>query len=545
MKPFYLLVVLWGNKFCHYFLDLLVVSLLADNNLPAIAHKAEHVFIIATTKEDWDFLQLDSRFKQLSELIKIEFLDISVHLVDSDMGKMHLMSLGHRAVSRLAYENRGVGVFLTPDMVITESALLTLQKILSKGYQAILCPAVRFEYIGCMRAFEERGFLSGEKLSITGQELMSVVLANVHSETQTWMWDGECYADNPVITLKRLSGKNNYVLHGYSWAPLAIDYSSLDKHDVSTFDKSTLDQDYVYKNFGNTEKIYLVKDTDELALASFSTEEEYHISTLPRLVQRSPCLGRAVRRDNLARIYYCEIHDMDPLKRDLVKIPVLMHAEPRKPEWKEEIQIFQKEVLKAISKKPPSQYPAHVLYSDAVSGKSLLIECFMFLDAFSYPRWRRLLPTKTSISRARYVYSVRTGFRDIVIFIMRGIEEIVSIFLGIVLFLLKAVNVLFFAILLTVMMVYSILSFLLMLSAYHFFRLFCRRLTELSFPELRIDAPPQSANLPSFALIMFVYLPRYFLYRVMDVGLACYRYFKKNCDFQHLLRGWWRARIMR
>ncbi len=528
MKPFSLLVVLWGNKFCHYFLDLLVASLLAENNLPAIAHQADHVFLIATTKPDWEFLQSDWRFKKLSELITLKFLDISAHLTDPNRGKMQVMSLGHKEISQLAYENKGIGVFLTPDMVLTKSAFVTINSILSRRYQVVLCPAVRFEYNGCMREFKERKLLSDGILSATGQELMSVVLANIHSETTTWIWDDNRYADNPVITLKRLSGKNNYVVHGYSWAPLAIDYSSLTSHDMSTFDKSTLDQDYVYKNFGTSKKIYVVYDTDELAIASFSTEEEYHIPNDPKPFQNLPYLGRLIRRDNLSRIHHCKIHDMDPLKKDLVKRSVFMHADPPNPLWKKEARLFRRRIVRSVRKKPISQYPTYVLYFNL---HALMISKFRFF--FNQELFVNLLCANQwhipgiYLKQIQHFPYLKAGFRLSNTLIVKFIGTSLSLITNII--LRWAVLGFYLSI-----MIYTLLSYSLLNCARYFFkRCFSRQYQGLAkfsegFPTSVRAKTPHFVDTPSRAMILFRYLPRYFIYKAMDVCHAWFSSLKRK-----------------
>ena len=158
--PFYFNVVCWGAEFRDYLLTLLVPSLLAPGNIPALENRAESRFLIATTDEDWAALQDEPMFRRLCEVI--EPLHVPMPAPQPGMSgheKMLLMSKGHRQITNTIFEARANGVFLTPDLVLSDGTCIRLQELARDGYDVVLCAALRFEQEGCLAGLRAAGFL--------------------------------------------------------------------------------------------------------------------------------------------------------------------------------------------------------------------------------------------------------------------------------------------------------------------------------------------------------------------------------------------------
>ncbi len=52
-RAFYFIVVLWGARFCKYFLEFCLASALSPGNLPALKSSRRSKFLIATRPDDW------------------------------------------------------------------------------------------------------------------------------------------------------------------------------------------------------------------------------------------------------------------------------------------------------------------------------------------------------------------------------------------------------------------------------------------------------------------------------------------------------------
>ena len=67
LRPFYFVVVFWGETFRNYFADYCLPSLLAPGNLPVL-EGGKHKFIFCTTAHDWEAIAATRIFDALKQL---------------------------------------------------------------------------------------------------------------------------------------------------------------------------------------------------------------------------------------------------------------------------------------------------------------------------------------------------------------------------------------------------------------------------------------------------------------------------------------------
>lgn len=324
-KPFYFIVTFWGKKFGDHFCELILPSLLAPGNIPALNNKSQSRFVIVTTKYDWSRLEKRKIFSLLKTYIEPVFIEIQNPKDDDN--KMLVMSRGHKIASELAFKAKSIGVFVTPDLIISDGSMKRVQEIIATGKKVVLSAAIRFEYDGSMESLRQMGHLKpDEPLILSGRDLMRATLPNFHSELKRYFWDKPYYPLDAITSIFRLDDYN-CVIHTFSWGPMAIDYSSIDNHHTETFDNWTLDGDYIYANCGNNieSEIYVVTDTDELAFASFTSEQDLsYVYSLEKL-QLIPYLSKIIKLGRIKE--QCNSGIMDPLKIKLIRIPIFFHSD--------------------------------------------------------------------------------------------------------------------------------------------------------------------------------------------------------------------------
>lgn len=323
--PFSFIVTFWGKRFRDYFCELILPSLLSPGNIPHLNNKAESKFLIVTTNEDWEALQTEPIFILMQKYIAAVFFAMPMPTDNSQ--KMLTMSKGHKIASEYAYKNKTIGVFVTPDLVISDGSIKRLQELIAQGKSVVLSAAIRFQYEGSIAALKQAGHLKpDEPLVLSGRELMRAALPNLHSEVKRYIWDKPYYPEDAITSIW-YSDPHNCVIHTFSWGPMAINYAAIDEHKTETFDKWTLDGDYVFANCGTdiNKDIYVVTDTDELAFASFTTEEDLHFPEIANKRQQIPFVGKWLKQYYLRKQYDSAV--MDPLKRKLIQIPILFHAD--------------------------------------------------------------------------------------------------------------------------------------------------------------------------------------------------------------------------
>ncbi|MCA9471203.1 MAG: hypothetical protein MRJ96_11725 [Nitrospirales bacterium] len=334
---FYFTVVFWGQEHREYFLRLLVPSLLSPGNLPSLENASASRFLICTTTKDWNALQADLDFLALQRIIKPVFLEIPMP-AHSD-NKYLAMSAGHKLATEKVFTDRACGVFLTPDLVVADGGVCTLQELALAGKVVVLCAAMRYTYEGAVPEIEAlRPDGPGKPLVLSPRRLANIALRHMHVESLRYDWDAPWFAEMPFSSFLRAQGNQGILIHNFNWAPVFVDYAKLSEHRVDTFEHSTMDADYIYQNFGDCQDIHVIQDSDQFLLISFTKKEDLpgHLDKMalqPSWEKSWPLIG-----------YYWKLHKLrwlltsgsiDPLKRKLFRLPVRLHCgEISESEWR-------------------------------------------------------------------------------------------------------------------------------------------------------------------------------------------------------------------
>lgn len=374
LRPFNFIAVFWGKRYREDFTRFCAASMLAPGNIPALdpSIRDDSRFLVVTTVEDWRALQDDPGFQALSKSIATE------HIVfrppTKKEPKMLAMSRGHKLASEAAFRNKAYGVFLTPDLVLSDGSVVALQALGRQGKKVVLCLAVRFEEHGCVGELTDGGYLKpGAPLAIAPRDLVGIALRHLHTETLQYEWDTPYLVQSPISPFWRVPGDDGLVFHSFSWAPLLVDYSALDDHDTSTFEKWTLDGDYVYRNFAHSDDnaVHVVTDSDEIMLVSFTREEDLHFDLKPHWSTNTPVIGSYIKQSLLRGLYDSET--MDPLKRRILPMGVrLRTGEPTK-NWAA-VERHARAIVERATLRPP--------------GRRERFARWYSRQVFAWPRWQ-------------------------------------------------------------------------------------------------------------------------------------------------------------
>ncbi len=282
LRPFYFTVVFWGAEYRGYFTDLLLASLLSPNNIPALKRERQNKFLIVTTGADWKALEAHPMFRRLQQFV--ETIWFEMRMPQPQEPKMLVMSQGHKQVATRSFEDRAYGVFVTPDLILSDGSVAAMERLAEAGKKVVLAVAIRFRHETLFDEMVREGYLAaGEPLNISSRDLMRLALQNLHSETLRYEFDAPYFADCPVSLFWWVPDGNGMIIYSFSWAPLVVDYGALQDHDTRTFEEWTLDGDYVYRNFPDPQDVYVVRDSDEITLVSFTKEADLHFDLIPDL----------------------------------------------------------------------------------------------------------------------------------------------------------------------------------------------------------------------------------------------------------------------
>jgi hypothetical protein len=282
--------------------------------------------LIVTPQEDWARISSSPIFAVVSRYLKPVHIDFPSPGPDDSV--YDHMSLGHKLATQMAFRDKAYGVFLAPDMMISDGSLAAIERLALEGVQVVLTAALRYGEEPLFEHFEELGIVSstsrcgdeGRALTITGRQMAYAGINAFHNETLRFEWDAPYFAPFytglPGACWWRVPGEDGVLLHSSSWAPLLIDYAALAEHDSSTMDHWAIDGDYIHQNFGTEARIHVVQDSDK--------------------VVSLPYLGEFIKGSLLRDAFLGPYSD--PLKRRIFFLPLYFHAKEVNHAWKPAIQ---------------------------------------------------------------------------------------------------------------------------------------------------------------------------------------------------------------
>ncbi|MDR4493607.1 MAG: SPRY domain-containing protein [Nitrospirales bacterium] len=350
----YFVVVFWGSQYRQWFLDLLLPSLLSPNNLPALPKSPRHRLLIVTIDEDWKQIQQHPAFLKCRELI--DPVHLSMRPPPAHANKYLVMSRGHQKATRHTFQDRACGVFLTPDLVLSDGSVDALYRLALEGKRVVLCAAMRFAQEPCLaeiQALRERS--TDQALVLPAQVLADMAIRHMHMETLRYDYDMPFFADRPISFFFRTPDQHAILVHSFSWAPLLVNYGALTEHNEKTLQSWTMDGDYIYQNFGDSTQIYVVQDSDEILLVSFTPQDDFlgylsHNLFLPRWYLSWPIVKDYWKTHAIRRVK--NSHDMDPLKRSILSRGVRIHAQEHSATCWSDVESRANRVLDRVESSP-------------------------------------------------------------------------------------------------------------------------------------------------------------------------------------------------
>ncbi len=401
LRPLYFTVVFWGDTHRRHFTDLLLASLLAPRNVPALDPRRGSKVLIATTRADWDALQEHPLFTRLRGYVEPVWCRLDPP--QPSESAMQVMSRGQALMAIRSFEDRAYGMYLAPDTIFSDGSIAALERMAASGKKIVLAAAIRFQYECAIPELERQGFLRPGRPTVIGaRDLMRILLHHLHSETRRYEYESPWLAESPISPYWQVPEGDGLLIHSFSWAPLLVDYGALAHHDTKTFEKWTLDGDYIYRNFPDPADIHVITDSDEVAYVSFTKESELHFELQPYLAKK-PRWIQTWYKDRLIR----RLKDswvMDPLKRRIFPTPVYFHASEITDVWAQTRRKAGRVIARAYE--PPSRRDRLIEVGVALLAPELFLpfasggRLAFVLWCWRYRRfvWRRILE-KTGVVR--------------------------------------------------------------------------------------------------------------------------------------------------
>ncbi len=184
-RPFYFIVVMWGERFRTYFVDLCLPTLLAPGNFPALRARERSRLLVCTRPEDWAALQDTPVFGLLQQYVEPVYIEIPACPAGVS-GCVH-MGIGHRRGCEMAYAANAYPFVLTPDCIFSDGMMARLQELALQGIELVLVPVLRFEEEALFGQLEKAGISTQRRngnvtpIALANRDLVRMALASMHS----------------------------------------------------------------------------------------------------------------------------------------------------------------------------------------------------------------------------------------------------------------------------------------------------------------------------------------------------------------------------
>jgi len=337
LRAFYFIVVVWGERYTDFLLNFCIAALLSPKNIPSLHNRAKNKFLISTTQEDWDSMQQRPIFVKLRQYLE-PILVVIPPCPEGMSGCIH-MGVGHKLATQIAFRDRAYAVLLTPDLMLSDGTIAAVQRRAVEGYHVVLTAAMRFGEEPLFEHLDKLGIANirskfadeGKPLIASGRQLVWAGIKSFHSETLKYEFNSDYFSYFPVACWWKSPGSDGILIYSLSWAPLLVDYDAVKSHDVTIFENWTIDGDYIYKNFGNSNNVYVCDDSDEMMLVSWAPMNDRPQSLLPNRILQTKILGLWIRKLIVYETFYNNV--FDPLKRKIFLQPVRWHSQDVDAAW--------------------------------------------------------------------------------------------------------------------------------------------------------------------------------------------------------------------
>ena len=299
---------LWGQRYIKLYADVVIPSLLASGNLPALA-PAPSVYTIYTTAEDRNTRERHPNFARLTAAVS-PWCQVEFSIISTDIDNPYeTMSACHGDAIARAEQRDAAILFLQPDVVVGQGSLETVRRALEEGRRLVLAPGLRTcleEVTAALAQHEDRAGAAAP----TARELVALALRDLHPISLSLMWE-----DGSV---------NNYCSHLY-WriGPDALYARCAHMHPLMVWPQRkgvgfdhTIDWDYFYRACPDQDRWFVAATSDEVCLIELSDRAKFadfmtRVPATPRSLSRF--LARASEQPHralLRRPYLFQARDL-------------------------------------------------------------------------------------------------------------------------------------------------------------------------------------------------------------------------------------------
>jgi len=290
--PILISTELWGGWHLEMFINLLLPSLLAENNIPwAGDHRPGTALMVSLPFEEYLILRQDPTFQQAAQHI-----DIHVFVIKhpptwrADFLKYRTMSILQNSAIQWAVRHGAVYFPLPPDTVQADGTVRAALRVLEEeDKRAFFAWSPRIELEEFMRYLELHGEgASVQDLVKSRRNLVHVAMATQHRVQRAMNTATDTHSTWPSSIVWTVPGQG-YAVRAFHLAPVAIRPDGL---EIAGRITKTIDAGYVPSEREDLSDLYVSRDSDEYFGFSVSgRDDDTVVNTNPMWFSRENILS--------------------------------------------------------------------------------------------------------------------------------------------------------------------------------------------------------------------------------------------------------------
>jgi hypothetical protein len=278
MRPLYVMTVVWGPRYCSYYAEYCLPSLLAPGNLGSLSASDGHKLLVCTRAADWKTLIDLPIVAALSKHVTPQLIEIGLPGVEPDpfTAKFRHMSLGHRLLTETAHRDGALGTLIAPDAMFSDGTIAAALRHADQGAHAVLTFAPRMIEEGLFGELRSMGLLpasggsDGKPLCLDSRAVVGAAIRNLAPDNLAFDWDSGQFPKWPAFCYWRAPGEAGILIHSfYHWYVL-LDFAVVARHETQAFDTASIENSWLSDNFPAPSGIRVLQDSDKAMVVSWA-----------------------------------------------------------------------------------------------------------------------------------------------------------------------------------------------------------------------------------------------------------------------------------
>lgn len=265
-KPFFFIVVVWGDAYVDMLLQVSLRCFLSPQNIPGLSNLDASKFIFVSTKKDYLKISQSAIFKQLETYIEPMFLELDM---TGDETVYTRATMGYEQATQVACQHKAYAIYLLPDCLISDGTFCSLEKYAQEGRDVVLLPGPRLVKEKVMSYLSDKHLADDSVLSFEPRKLAAIGLEFLHPEFKHYNYNGQGFTKWPHMVTWNIPSQQGLLVRAFHLHPLMVNYSNqTGPVDFNKYD--TIDGSFIKRNFLDFNKFLLETDSDNMILYSMT-----------------------------------------------------------------------------------------------------------------------------------------------------------------------------------------------------------------------------------------------------------------------------------